>query len=135
MRLGVLVGAVLLVTTMDCFTASPAAVSSPTPKTLLAESRTGDYMSGPFSTTGNWELRWSYDCSKVTTGSTYLIVAVYRQSDSDPKTAALFDAITPSPRVVSGVNLEARDTTAGPPKGTFYLKVSSGCPWHITVVG
>lgn len=89
-------------------------------------------MSGPFSTAGDWEIDWAFDCSKVTTGHDWLIIGVYRQSEADPATASLFDTITPPPGPRgSGVKFENRPTSVGPPKGIFYLKVSSDCGWHI----
>jgi len=55
-------------------------------------------------------------------------VAVFRESASG---AALYDNITPSQQTVQGTIIENRDTMFGPSKGTFYLRVVSGCRWHL----
>jgi hypothetical protein len=136
--------AALLATVVGCSSSTtPAAVnspsSSPTPSALFTQAGTGDVdLAGPFTTTGNWWLAWAYDCSAVKDGHNWLIVAVYRQSDADASTAALFDTITPAPGggdagTVSGEARESHDTTAGPPAGKFFLKVSTECSWHIVV--
>lgn len=120
--------------------APPAAASTPTPAppaALFAQEGTADVdLAGPFTTTGNWWLAWAYDCSAVTTTHDWLIIAVYRQSDADASTAALFDTITPAPGgarkgTVSGEESESHSTTAGPPTGIFFLKIKSDCSWHV----
>jgi len=94
-------------------------------------------MAGPFTTKAAWELDWSYDCTKVTDGHDWLILAVYRQSDADPTIASLFDNITPepmaSPGFAAGVSQESQATSVAGPKGTFYLKITTECAWHVLV--
>ena len=111
-------------------TAGTSPSATPAPAILYAIGGAGNYDSGPFSTPGDWEILWTYDCAAVTDGHDWLIVAIYRQTT--PGTATLFDEIHPGPAETSGVTLENHaDSVAGPTKGTFYLKVVSECVWHL----
>jgi hypothetical protein len=94
--LAVSIGLLLVASCSSSPSSAAKPSSSPSPASLLVKAGTGNYDSGPFSTTGNWEIHWSYDCSAITTGHDWLIVAVYRQSEADPTTASLFDSITPA---------------------------------------
>ncbi len=95
--------------------------------TLLVLDQSGDYMSGPFTAEGPWTIAWSYDCSKITSGHDWLIVGIYR--DAGGGTANLFDTITPPPGdALKGSTPETQG-------GTFYLKVTSECAWHMTAMG
>jgi hypothetical protein len=102
---------------------------SPTPVVFLDQNGTGDRdRVGPFTTTGDWQLVWSYDCSRAADRKA-MVVAVFRQTG--PGSAAQYDNIAPGQQTTQGTNLENRDTMFGPSDGTFYLRVVSGCSWRL----
>jgi hypothetical protein len=86
--------------------------------TIFETEGSGSQTSKSFPVTGAWAIAWSYDCSKA------------------PKSASTFevdvqggDAQTPiQPTGPSGI-----DVTHYHEPGTYYLKIETGCTWHVRV--
>jgi hypothetical protein len=100
--------------------------ASPTGKTLLDVSGSGENTTHTFSAAGAWDLTWTFDCSSMGQGRDFFISPMGAGPTSDAGG--------------SGV-ITAGEQEAGLARykgaGTFQLKVSTDppCTWHLTVTG
>jgi hypothetical protein len=111
--------------------AVPSGTPNPPPGTVLLQASgdnppgqsccTVNQHTGSFSTSGSWDLAWTYDCSRLGHEG-YLGVEVYRADGS-------FIFSPPSLRVVGA---GGQGVQAYPLSGTFYLVVNSVCRWSLT---
>lgn len=105
---------------------SAASPSTPAaaPKTLLDIDGNGSKTTEKFTTQGDWDLRYSYDCSAFG-GQGNFQVYIYN-GDGSPSFAN------------SGVNqlgASGSDVDHYHTGGTFYLVMNSECRWHVQVIG
>ena len=107
--------------------ASAAPAAAPTKpaasKTVLTAKGTGTKNTARFTTSGDWTIHWSYDCSKTFGGEGNFIVNVYDGSEES------FSA--------DGVNeLGKKGADTSPvydDPGQHHLSVASECLWQLTV--
>jgi hypothetical protein len=103
--------------------ASPSTPAA-APQTLLDINGNGSKSTEKFTTQGDWDLRYSYDCSSFG-GQGNFQVYIYN-GDGSPSFAN------------SGVNqlgASGSDVDHYHTGGTFYLVVNSECAWHVQVIG
>jgi len=115
--------------------ASPAAPTSagsvsaqsapPTPQVLLDVSGSGTKQTQKFTTSGDWTLDWSYDCSSDYSGQGNFQVFVYNDDGS----------LDSSDGLVNQFGAKGSDTQYYYDAGTHYLSVNSECSWHVTAKG
>ena len=103
----------------------PVAVVQAAPKTLLETGANGGITkTASFTTPGAaWSMDWSYDCS-VLGDSGNFHVKVTRKDGSASANAA-----------VEKIGDHDSGTEHYKEGGTFYLDVTSECPWHVRVAG
>lgn len=89
--------------------------------TLLDMKGNGIKRSTKFTTSGDWAIDWSYDCSAFLGGSGNFQIFVEGDT-TDVATNELGK---------SGSGTQPEYTGAG----TFYLEMNSECIWHVTVKG
>lgn len=93
-----------------------------TPTTVFDLAARGTNQSQKFTVNGDWDLKWSYDCTSEGTGN--FIVYIYN-ADGTMSTETMVNQLGASD---SGTN-HYYDS------GTYYFSVvSGGCSWHLTVI-
>ena len=104
---------------------STASAVKATPQVLLDLTGSGSKTTQKFTTASDWDLNWSYDCTKFAGGSGNFQVFVYQGEGTMSLDNAGVNQLG-----ASGTDVEHYHTG-----GTFYLTVNSECPWHITAKG
>lgn len=94
------------------------------PQTLLNLSGQGTKQTQKFTTSSDWTLTYSYDCSNFGTQGNFM-VDIYNDDGS-------LDANDTS---VNQLGMNGSDTEYYYDAGTYYLSVNSECSWRITVKG
>lgn len=89
---------------------------------LLDTSGNGIQTTQKFTTTGDWTLNYTFDCSNFGFKGNFQVY-VYDDSGSPVDVAA-------NDLGMSGGNTEYEHTA-----GTYYLEINSECSWHVTVKG
>jgi hypothetical protein len=95
-----------------------------TPQVLLDITGSGTKQTEKFTTSGDWKLTYTYDCSKTGTTGNFV---VYTYNDD----GSLSSADTPVNQLGTG----SSDTESYYNAGTFYLSFISECNWHVVVKG
>ena|SRR5579864_5377211 len=91
------------------------------PQVIMDKSGSGNFKTPSFTTSGGWEIDWSYDCSNLGHSATFQ-VTVYESASNSQVDIAAIALGTQGP----GVAFEDQG-------GTYYLQVSSECSWHVIV--
>jgi hypothetical protein len=109
----------------DKGSASASAASTPAhvAQVLLDVTGTGIKSTNKFTTSGDWDLNWSYDCSNFGSSGNFSVV-LYGQNSSDMKGIP-----------VNELGAKGADVSHQHDAGTFYLEMNSECAWHVTVKG
>jgi len=105
--------------------AQPAQAQAPAaPQMLLSISGSGSKTTAKFTAASDWDLNWSYDCSKFGYQGNFQVF-VYNGDGS-----MSFSNSGVNQLGKSGADVEHYHTG-----GTFYLEVNSECSWKIQVKG
>jgi len=104
-------------------TAPAAAPTKPAaPKTVLTAKGTGTKNTARFTTSGDWTIHWSYDCSKTFGSKGNFIVGVFDGSEDSFQNG------------VNELGKKGADTSpVYDDPGQHYLSVTSECSWQLTV--
>jgi|GEM_PF-5640570 len=113
------------ITTGAASTTTPPASSTtsapPAPTSLLDVSGSGSKSTQTFTAPANWNLNWSYDCSKFLGGTGNFQVYIYNADGT------LNDATGVNQLGASGSDTEYYHNAAG----SLYLVVNSECSWTV----
>jgi hypothetical protein len=90
---------------------------------LLETSGSGTLTTTTFTTSRPWSIAWSFKCSAGSGGSFF--VDVYNAADHTPDFK--------NRGIDAEGEEEAADTSHFANPGTFYLEVTTTCPWTIKV--
>jgi hypothetical protein len=102
---------------------TPAASTAPVAlKVLLDKSGSGINQTAKFTAGGDWEIDWSYDCTKFGSNGNF-IITVYNGDG------------TPSGIAANQLGAKGADVSNQHQHGTFYLEMNSECDWHVIVKG
>jgi len=93
----------------------------PNPQLIMDESGNGNSKTPSFTTSGGWEIDWSYDCSNLGHSATFQVTVYESASKSQVDIAAIALG-------TKGAGVAFEDQG-----GTYYLQVISECNWHIMV--
>ena len=105
--------------------AKPAQNTPRQPVVLLDLTGSGTKQTQKFTTSGDWTLTWSYDCSSALGAQGNFIVMVYNADGS-----ADYNDTT-----VNQLGTSGSDTEYYYDAGTHYLSINSECSWHVTAKG
>jgi hypothetical protein len=103
----------------------PAQTAPRQPVVLLDISGSGTKRTQKFTTSGDWTLVWSYDCTAALGAQGNFIVTVYNADGSADY----------SDTDVNQLGASGSDTQYYYDSGTHYLSVNSECSWHVTAKG
>jgi hypothetical protein len=95
------------------------------PQVLLDVSGSGTKQTQKFTTSGDWTLAYTYDCSSSLGGQGNFIVTIYN-ADGSPD----YNDTT-----VNQLGTSGSDTEYYYDSGTHYLSIDSECSWHVTAKG
>lgn len=106
-------------------TSSSSAAQQPAaPQTLLQQAGSGDTQTASFTAAGDWDLAYSYDCSKFGTQGNFAVEIM--GSDGAMSLSNV------GPDVIGEKGQDVSHEHHG---GTYYLTVISECDWSVTVTG
>jgi hypothetical protein len=91
------------------------------PTVIMDKTGNGISTTPSFTTSGGWEIDWSYDCANLGQSSTFQISLHESSSNARVDTAAI------------ALGASGSDVTFEDQGGTYYLQVSSECNWHVIV--
>ncbi|GHF28981.1 hypothetical protein GCM10010218_07670 [Streptomyces mashuensis] len=88
------------------------------PRTVLTESGSGIKSTAKFTVSGDWDLRYSYDCSSFGTDGNFIVS----------------EGGTLGNTLVNELGAQGKDVTHRLDGGTKYLEVNSECSWKVEAV-
>lgn len=104
---------------------SPAATgTAKVAQVLLDETGTGVKSTNKFTAGGDWDIVWSYDCTKFAGGTGNFQIYIYGKDSSDLKGVG-----------ANELGAKGNDVNHQHDTGTFFLQMNSECAWHVTVKG
>ena len=102
---------------------SPATTAAPAAaKVLLDKTGSGINQTPKFTTSGDWEIDWSYDCSNFGSNGNF-VITVYSGDGTLHGIAA------------NQLGAKGSDVSNQHQGGTYYLEMNSECDWHVIVKG
>jgi len=101
----------------------PATTPAPTPTVLLDQSGSGSVQTKPFTTTGDWTVTYTFDCSAYGSSGNFQTYIDNTDGSYNTDTGA-------NELATSGGNTDYYYDA-----GEHYIEVNSECSWHITVKG
>lgn len=103
--------------------AAPATTAAPAPKVLLLVTGSGTKTTQKFTAAADWDLNWTYDCTRTEGGQGNFQVYIYSGGGSLSDIA------------VNELGAKGSDVTHEHQGGTYYLEMNSECPWTVKVTG
>jgi len=93
----------------------------PNPQVIMDKSGSGNNKTPSFTTSGGWEIDWSYDCTHLGHSATFQVTVYATASNSQVDNAAI------------ALGTKGTDVAFEDQGGTYYLQVISECDWHVLV--
>ena len=93
------------------------------PSTGLTRTGQGSGVTPPFSTQGDWNLFWTYDCSKTGHKGKFEVIVFYTDG-------AIADSQSAS---VNEFGIKDSGTEQYRESGSYYLAIDSTCSWTVSV--
>jgi hypothetical protein len=91
------------------------------PKVIMDKAGSGINKTPSFTTSGSWEIDWSYDCTNLGKSGSFQISVYESSSNAQVDVAAI------------ALGAKGSDVAQEDQGGTYYLQVSSECNWHVIV--
>jgi hypothetical protein len=91
------------------------------PTVILDMPGSGNNRTPSFTTSGNWEIDWSYDCTNLGQSGSFQISVYESPTNAEVDIAAI------------SLGANGSDVAQEAQGGTYYLQVSSKCNWHVIV--
>jgi len=102
-------------------------VATPAGETIFALRQTGTATTSSFKVPSNWDLAWSYDCSRFLDGRGNFFVLIYDDDGQQSRLDIDNQSVSQLGRAGRGVeHYHSGDTTK-------FLKIASPCAWKVTV--
>jgi hypothetical protein len=91
------------------------------PKVIMDKTGSGINKTPSFTTSGSWEIDWSYDCTNLGQRGLFQI--------------SVFESASNARVDIAAITLGAKgsDVAGEDQGGTYYLQVSTECNWHVIV--
>lgn len=99
------------------------APAAPTPKVLLDQSSSGDVSTAPFTTTGDWTLTYTFDCTNYGYAGNFQIYIENTDGSENTDEGA------------NDLSMSGGNTDHYYDSGQHYLEINTECDWHVTVTG
>jgi len=77
-----------------------------------------------FTASGDWDLQWSYDCSNFGSAGNFILFVMNGDGSASLENDGL-----------NQLGMRRADVLHYHKAGTFYLKITSECNWHVTARG
>jgi hypothetical protein len=91
------------------------------PKVIMDKTGSGINKTPSFTTSGGWEIDWSYDCTNLGQSGSFQISVYESASNARVDIAAI------------ALGAKGSDVAFEDQGGTYYLQVTSECNWHVIV--